>query len=157
MLIISRSLRSRLLAPILTPAAALVLRPAVAFAAATGGGTMPWDTPLQTLRTDLTGGTATSISFIGIVAIFAVLIFGGELNHFFRSLCYVVMLVAVLVGAQNIFSALGIAGTTIDGHNGASPWILAAGFVGLIVIFAALVIALGVLLRVAGRRGRRAA
>jgi type IV secretory pathway VirB2 component (pilin) len=46
--------------------AALALRPAVTLAAATGGGTMPWDTPLQTLRTDLTGATATSISFIGM-------------------------------------------------------------------------------------------
>ena len=99
--------------PILAMATALVLRPAVALAAATGGGTMPWDTPLQTLRTDLTGATATSISFIGIVAIFAVLIFGGELNHFFRSLCYVVLLVAVLVGANTIFSALGIAGALV--------------------------------------------
>lgn len=99
--------------PILAPAAALVLRPAMAFAASTGGGTMPWDTPLQTLRTDLTGATATSISFIGIVAIFAVLIFGGELNHFFRSLCYVVLLVAVLVGSNNIFSALGITGALL--------------------------------------------
>jgi type IV secretion system protein TrbC len=99
--------------PILAPMAALALRPAVALAAATGGGSMPWDTPLQTLRTDLTGATATSISFIGIVAIFAVLIFGGELNHFFRSLCYVVLLVAVLVGASNIFSALGITGALV--------------------------------------------
>lgn len=99
--------------PILAPVAALVLRPAMAFAASTGGGTMPWDTPLQTLRTDLTGATATSISFIGIVAIFAVLIFGGELNHFFRSLCYVVLLVAVLVGSNNIFSALGITGALL--------------------------------------------
>lgn len=99
--------------PMLAPIAVLALRPAVALAAATGGGTMPWDTPLQTLRTDLTGATATSISFIGIVAIFAVLIFGGELNHFFRSLCYVVLLVAVLVGSNNIFSALGIAGALL--------------------------------------------
>jgi type IV secretory pathway VirB2 component (pilin) len=99
--------------PILATATAVVLRPAMALAAATGGGTMPWDTPLQTLRTDLTGPTATSISFIGIVAIFAVLIFGGELNHFFRSLCYVVLLVAVLVGANTIFSALGIAGALV--------------------------------------------
>lgn len=99
--------------PILAPITALVLRPAVALAATAGGGTMPWDTPLQTLRTDLTGATATSISFIGIVAIFAALIFGGELNHFFRNLCYVVLLVAVLVGANNIFSALGIAGALV--------------------------------------------
>ena len=99
--------------PILALVATLVLRPAVAFAASTGGGTMPWETQLQTLRTDLTGATATSISFIGIVAIFAVLIFGGELNHFFRSLCYVVLLVAVLVGSNNIFSALGITGALL--------------------------------------------
>lgn len=83
-----------------------------------GGGGMPWDAPLTALQTDLTGSTATAISLIGIVAVFGVLIFGGELNHFFRTLCYIILLVSVLVAGQNILSSLGIAGATVDNETG---------------------------------------
>lgn len=95
------------------------LLPISAFAAAVGGGgNMPWDAPLTALQTDLTGTTATAISLIGIVAVFGVLIFGGELNHFFRTLCYIILLVSVLVAGQNILSDLNITGATVDNHVG---------------------------------------
>lgn len=82
---------------------------------------MPWDTPLQNLQTDLTGTTATAISLIGVVAIFGVLIFGGELNHFFRSICYVILLVAVLVAGQSLLTDFGITGAVISG--GSTLWL----------------------------------
>ncbi|HTT79759.1 MAG TPA: TrbC/VirB2 family protein [Stellaceae bacterium] len=101
----------------LASAVALATYAPSAFAATAGGGTLPWDTPLQTIQTDLTGSTATSLSLIGVVAIFGVLIFGGELNHFFRSICYVVLLCAVLVAGQNLLTDFGITGaTTAGGH-----------------------------------------
>lgn len=87
-------------------------------AAAGGGGAMPWDAPLQALQTDLTGATATAISLIAIVVVFGVLIFGGEMNHFGRSLCFIVLCASVLVAGANILTSLGIAGATVDDEVG---------------------------------------
>jgi type IV secretion system protein TrbC len=119
---------------------AFLLLPGLAHAAAAGGGgTMPWDTPLTNLRTDLTGSTATAISLIGIVAVFGVLIFGGEMNHFFRTLCYIILLVSVLVAGQNIITDLGITGATVNGHAALTLIALAAGAIliaGAILPFA---------------------
>lgn len=103
-------------------------------AGAGGGGALPWDAPLTTIQTDLSGVTATSISLIALVTVFGVLIFGGELNHFARTLCFIVMAAATLVGGAGIFGALGIAGATIDGDsafiNYYAPQIFAAVMAG---------------------------
>ena len=42
------------------------------------------------------------LSIIGIVVAGGVLIFGGELNGFFRTLIFIVLVMALLVGAQNM-------------------------------------------------------
>jgi hypothetical protein len=92
---------------------------------------MPWDAPLTTLQTDLSGTTATALSLIGIVAVFGVLIFGGELNHFFRTLCYLILLISVLVAGNNVLTALNITGATVEGGETAyAVWTFFAG-VGL--------------------------
>jgi type IV secretion system protein VirB2 len=82
-----------------------------------GGGAMPWDAPLTAIQTDLSGTTATAISLIALVAVFGVLIFGGELNHFARTLCFIVMAAAMLVGGNGVFAALGIAGASVAGSS----------------------------------------
>ncbi len=41
--------------------------PARAFAAATGAGVLPWDTPLNTLQTDLQGPVAHTITTAAII------------------------------------------------------------------------------------------
>jgi type IV secretory pathway VirB2 component (pilin) len=87
-------------------------------AGAGGGGGMPWDAPLTAIQQDLSGPTATSISLIAIVVVFGVLIFGGELNHFARTLCFVVMAAAVLVAGNGVLAAMNIAGATIEGGGG---------------------------------------
>jgi type IV secretion system protein VirB2 len=99
-------------------------------AAAGGGGAMPWDAPLTALKADLTGATATAISLIAIVVVFGVLIFGGEMNHFGRSLCFIVLCASVLVAGQNVLDALGIAGATIDAETGREVY----GFVSGVLI-----------------------
>jgi type IV secretion system protein VirB2 len=86
-----------------------------AFAAAGGGGGMPWDAPLTTISADLTGPAAAAICLIGIVGVFAVLIFGGELNHFVRALCFIVCAGSTLVGTAALFTSFGAAGVEIDG------------------------------------------
>ena len=69
-----------LLVPALLLLALLV--PDVAHAASAGGGGLPWDTPLTTLKDDLTGPVAFAVALIAMVACGAALIFGGEINEF---------------------------------------------------------------------------
>jgi type IV secretion system protein TrbC len=90
----------------------------VAFAAgAGGGGAMPWDAPLTNIETDLSGTTATAIALIAMVGVMGVLIFGGEINHFVRTLCFIVFCAAVLVAGNTLFTTLGIAGATVGGRG----------------------------------------
>jgi len=84
-----------------------------AHAAAAGGGGLPYEAWLTTLRTSVTGPVAFAVSIIGIVVAGGVLIFGGELNAFFRSLIFIVLVMALTVGAQNMMSGLFGAGAEI--------------------------------------------
>jgi type IV secretion system protein VirB2 len=91
---------------------ALVL-PDIAHAASAGGGSMPWDTPLTTLRDDLTGPLAFTMSLLAFVVAGVALIFGGEMGHFIRGVVMAVMVAAMLTGIVNFAAALGIAGATV--------------------------------------------
>ena len=70
----------------------------------TGGG-LPYESWLTQLRNSVTGPVAFTLSIVGIVIAGGVLIFGGELNAFFRTLIFLVLVMALLVGAQNIMSS----------------------------------------------------
>ncbi len=78
----------------------------VAHASAGGGGGLPYETWLTTLRTSMTGPVAFTVSLLGIVCAGGVLIFGGELNAFMRTLVFLVLVMALLVGANNMMSGL---------------------------------------------------
>ena len=54
----------------------------IASAAASTTGSLPWDTPLQTITNDLTGPVATALSTGGLFAAGGTLIWGGELGGF---------------------------------------------------------------------------
>ena len=81
--------------------------------AANAGGALPWDTPLTTLKTDITGPVAFTISLLAMVACGAALVFGGEINEFIRRLIMLVLVAAFLVGVTNLASALGITGAIV--------------------------------------------
>lgn len=68
------------------------------------GGSLPYESWLTNLRNSVTGPVAFSLSIVGIVIAGGVLIFGGDLNGFFRSLIFLTLVMAFLVGAQNIMS-----------------------------------------------------
>lgn len=68
------------------------------------GGSLPYESWLVNLRNSVTGPVAFGISMIGIVVAGGMLIFGGDLNGFFRTLIFIVLVMALLVGAQNIMS-----------------------------------------------------
>ena len=77
-----------------------------AHAAAAGGGGLPYESWLTSIRTSMTGPVAFSFGLIGIVVAGGVLIFGGELNAFARTLLFVVLVMGLLVGANNMMSGL---------------------------------------------------
>jgi type IV secretion system protein TrbC len=92
--------------PVSAAALALVLlAPSFAHATTTGGN-LPWDTPLQTLETDIKGPVAYGLALLGIVASGGMLIFGGEISEFTRRLIYIVLVAAVILGAASLMTTL---------------------------------------------------
>ena len=82
----------------------ILFAPQPAFASEGTGGSLPYESWLTNLRNSVTGPVAFALSLIGIVVAGGVLIFGGELNGFFRTLIFIVLVMALLVGAQNMMS-----------------------------------------------------
>ena len=68
------------------------------------GGSLPYETWLTSLRNSVTGPVAFTLSLVGIIVAGGVLIFGGDLNGFFRTLIFIVLVMALLVGAQNMMT-----------------------------------------------------
>ncbi len=99
---------------LLFAATLLAAIPLDAFAAAGTGGSLPYEGWLQNLRNSVTGPVAFSLSIIGIVIAGGVLIFGGDLNGFFRTLIFLVLIMALLVGAQNVMGTFFGRSAVID-------------------------------------------
>lgn len=79
-----------------------LLVPEQVWAAEGTGGSLPYETWLANLRNSVTGPVAFTLSIIGIVVAGGVLIFGGEINGFFKTLIFIVLVMAFLIGAQNM-------------------------------------------------------
>lgn len=84
-------------------------------AAVGAGGALPYETWLVSLRNSVTGPVAFTLSIVGIVVAGGILIFGGELNAFFRTLIFIILVMALLVGANNVMSNL-FQGAVIPGE-----------------------------------------
>lgn len=81
-----------------------------AHAASTGGGGLPWETPLTTLSNSITGPVAYSVSLIGIVGAGGILIFaGGQVNEFLRAVLFCVLVIAFIIAAKNTMTSFGFA------------------------------------------------
>jgi len=65
---------------------------------------LPFVSPLSSLKDAVSGPVAFAISLIGIVVAGGVLIFGGELNAFFRSMIFLVLVVSIIVGANSLLT-----------------------------------------------------
>ncbi|MDQ1199194.1 conjugal transfer pilin TrbC [Agrobacterium sp. SORGH_AS 787] len=85
--------------------------------AASGGGGLPWESPLQQIQQSITGPVAGFIALAAVAIAGAMLIFGGELNDFARRLCYVALVGGVLLGATQIVALFGATGASIGEHN----------------------------------------
>ncbi|MBA4143568.1 MAG: TrbC/VirB2 family protein [Nitrosospira sp.] len=68
------------------------------------GGTLPYESWLMNLRNSVTGPVAFTLSMVGIVVAGGALVMGGDLSGFFRTLVFIVLVLAFLIGAQNMMS-----------------------------------------------------
>ena len=91
--------------------ALLLIEPA--FASTTGGGNLPWESPLQQIQQSITGPVAGFIALAAVAVAGGMLIFGGELNDFARRLMYVVLVAGFLLGATQIVALFGASGASI--------------------------------------------
>lgn len=83
----------------------VLLLPDSAFATVGTGGSLPYEGWLTALRNSVTGPVAFTLSIVGIVIAGGVLIFGGELNAFFRTLIFLVLVMALIVGVNNMMTS----------------------------------------------------
>ncbi|MGV7209312.1 conjugal transfer system pilin TrbC [Oxalobacteraceae bacterium A2-2] len=108
-----------------------VLIPHSAMAAEGTGGSLPYETWLTNLRNSVTGPVAFTLSVVGIVIAGGVLIFGGDLNGFFRTMVFLVLVMAFLVGAQNVMSTFFGRGAEVavacDSATNCAPELVRAG------------------------------
>ncbi|WP_228892983.1 conjugal transfer system pilin TrbC [Pseudoduganella aquatica] len=110
-----------------------LLAPMSASASVGTGGSLPYESWLENLRNSVTGPVAFSLSITGIVIAGGVLIFGGDLNGFFRTLIFLVLVMALIVGAQNVMStffARGAVVAMLDDHapSSTASEMIAAGY-----------------------------
>jgi type IV secretion system protein VirB2 len=82
----------------------LALGASSAYAGTTSGGGLPYESWLTSLQHSVTGPVASVISIIGIVLAGGTLIWGGEISGFFKTLLYIVLVMAFLVGAENMMT-----------------------------------------------------
>lgn len=73
---------------------------------------MPWDTPIDTLASNLTGPVAISVSLIGMGFCGYVWMF-GEHKEGFKTLAKVVFGGCCLLLAPSVLAALGLTGATL--------------------------------------------
>ena len=99
----------------------LAASPDDAWAAASDGGNLPYETWLQKLQDSVTGPVAFALAIIGIVVAGGVLIFGGELNAFFRSMIFIVLVMALIIGANNMMQSFFGKGAEIASLPAAPP------------------------------------
>jgi type IV secretion system protein TrbC len=84
---------------------ALLFEPTLAVAS-TGGGSLPWETPLEAIRDSVTGPVAYAISLMGIVVAGAMLVWGGEIGDFVRRIIMLTLAISLIVFAANILATL---------------------------------------------------
>lgn len=90
----------------ITSIVALTLFSPAVFANNGAGGVLPWEGPLATFVTSITGPVAIGISLVAIVAAGATLIFGGEVSEFVRRMIMVILVIALIVAAAGVLTSL---------------------------------------------------
>ncbi len=102
----------------------LMVAPQLSLATVGTGGSLPYESWLSNLQNSVTGPVAFALSIIGIVVAGGVLIFGGDLNGFFRTLIFLVLVMAFLVGAQNVMSTFFGRGAEITAAGDVAAYVI---------------------------------
>lgn len=97
---------------LLCAALVLMLLPDMAHATPAGEA-LPFTSGLEKLQAAIEGPVAFGISLVGIIAAGAVLIFGGEMSGFLRTLVFLVLVICIIVNANKIIKSLGGDAVTI--------------------------------------------
>lgn len=82
-------------------------------AAASSGGSLPWESPLQQIQQSLTGPVAGAIALAAMAIAGGVLIIGGDLPDFARRMIYLVMVAGLLLGGASVVALFGSTGASI--------------------------------------------
>jgi len=115
--------------------AMLLLSGTGAFAANTGSN-LPWEGPLQTLVTSLTGPVAYAISIVAIVALGAGLAFGGEMSESMRRMLQVGIAVCLVVFAAQVMTSWIGSGAETTPASIVPAGLMIAAFFGLAALMA---------------------
>jgi type IV secretion system protein VirB2 len=116
-------------------AAMLLLSGTGAFGANTSSN-LPWEAPLQTLVTSLTGPVAYAISIVAIVALGAGLAFGGELSESMRRMLQIGIAVCLVVFAAQVLTSWIGAGAETAPMSIVPVGLIGAVFFGLAALLA---------------------
>ena len=77
-----------------------------AWAANTSGGGLPSDAWFTKLIQSVTGPWAITFAIVGIFGAGATLIFGGDINSFLRTIVFLILVLSLVISAQNLLTAL---------------------------------------------------
>ncbi|WP_144600714.1 TrbC/VirB2 family protein [Campylobacter coli] len=90
----------------------LVLGLEYALASTTGAG-LPWESPLETIKASISGPVAFVVSILAIIGAGVGLIWGNEFSGFIKTLFYLVLVIALIVGANSFISLFSTSGALI--------------------------------------------
>jgi type IV secretion system protein VirB2 len=81
--------------------------------AGTANADIPWENPLELITKSLTGPVTKSLCLIMIVVSVGVLIFGGDLSGWARSVTFMTLAAGILGGANSFLNIFGVSGAII--------------------------------------------
>jgi type IV secretion system protein VirB2 len=94
----------------------LLLLAGVASAAGVGtapSGSLPWESPLNAIAYSLTGPVAKALCLIMVVVSVGVLVFGGDLAGWARSVAFMTLAAGILGGAASFLNLMNVTGALI--------------------------------------------
>jgi len=84
------------------------------FAASSAGGGLPFDGWLTKVSNSITGPFAFTVSIVGIVAAGSMLIFGGDMSGFMKTMIFIVLVLSFVIAAKNTLSSITGQGAEIS-------------------------------------------
>jgi len=76
---------------------------------------LPWEGPLDKIGNSISGPYAFVASLIGLIAAGSMLIWGGEIGAFLKTLVYLVLVISIIVFARNLLTGVLFTGAVVPG------------------------------------------